>query len=65
MQSFIHTLRWPAMLLIAMSGMIVSVADLQAQAIPAKLAGTDRVPAELQVSQEYAGRRPTGPPSQA
>lgn len=65
MQSFVHTFRWPAMLLIAMSGMIVSVANLQAQAIPPKLAASDQVPSELRGIQPDTERPPSGAPSQA
>ncbi len=65
MQSFIHTLRWPAMLFVAMSASIISVANLQAQVIPAKLAGSDRVPSEFRGIQPDTGRPPSGPPSQA
>lgn len=65
MKSFVPRTHWPAILVVAMAGLIVSLAGLQAQTIPPKLEGSDRLPAGVQVGEADTGRPPSGPPSQA
>ena len=65
MKSSAHQLRRPAVLLLAMAGLIVSLADLQAQTIPSKLAGSDRIPPGLVGNADDTRHPPRGRSSQA
>lgn len=65
MKSSARLLRWLAILLLAMAGLIGNFADLQAQPIPSKLAGSDRVPAGFLGNADDARQPPSGRSSQA
>jgi len=60
-----HQFRWPALLLLAMAGLIGSFADLQAQATPSRLAGADRIPPGLLQHADDVRQPPRGRSSQA
>jgi len=65
MNPLVRRSRWTAILAITMAGLIVSLADLQAQTIPPILAGSDRLPAELRGIQPDTRQPDNRPPSQA
>ena len=65
MKTFVSRTHWPAILVVAMAGLIVNLAGLQAQTIPPILAGSDRLPSELQGIQPDTRQPANTPPSQA
>ena len=65
MKSSVLQLRWPAVLLLLIAGSIGNLTDIQAQDIPSRLAGSDRIPPGFRGHADDARQPPRGRSSQA